>query len=141
MASSSAGKTGSLLVLLLGLGGVLGWNYHRNVESEAAEVRPYRSYSDAELDQLIDAYGSETDRHRAIYESSRRNVAVRDRGLLGEQIGEFERVQKISTQRRALASNVTKNQVSMSLLEEERAKRQLDRPVYKKIFRLLFTFR
>ena len=45
---------GKLIFLLVLLVGVSTWNYQRNVAIEEAKPRPYRSYSDAELEQLAD---------------------------------------------------------------------------------------
>ena len=47
------GKLIFLLVVLVG-GGT--WNYQRNTELEDAKPRPYRAYSDADLEQLRVAY-------------------------------------------------------------------------------------
>jgi len=141
MASSSGGKIIQLLVLLAILGGGLGWNYKRNAEAEATEVRPYRGYSDAELEQLKAAQQSETDRRNAVYRAGSPKVTVQDRALLGDRVDEFERVRKISARKRELASRVADSRASIKLIEAEQVLRERDRPIYKMILRRTFTYR
>lgn len=137
----SEGRKGPLVLLLLILAGAGGWNYARNVKLEDAEPRPYRGHSDQELEQLIAAYQVEIDRHQDRYRAvAGRDVAIRDPALLGDRVDEFERVQRISRQRREVGGQLTDNMVSLEGLEAERAKRQADRPAYKKILRRLFSF-
>ena len=104
-----------LLLLLVGLvSGAGAWNYRRNVAIEATEPRPYRSYSLADLEALKGAYESETNKHKDHYRSaSSRTVAVREGGLIGDQVVEFERVQRISRGKRDIASVYAKNQVQL----------------------------
>jgi ABC-type molybdate transport system substrate-binding protein len=104
-----------LLLVLLGLiAGAGGWNYRRNVAIEAAEPRPYGSYSLEDLESLKSAYESETSRHKKNYRAaSSRKVEVRDGGLIGDQVVEFERVQRISRGKRDIASVYAKNQVQL----------------------------
>ena len=105
-----------------------------------AEVRLYRGYSDAELEALLSVYQSEIDQRTKVYRDvADRDIVVRDQPLLGEQVDEFERVQRLSQHRRDLAGDVTDNQISLEQLEIERQKRAADRPVYKMILRRLFS--
>jgi hypothetical protein len=140
MAASGA-KGGPLLILLLILCGALGWNYTRNADAESVESRPYRSYSDTELEQLKSAQESEAKRRDAIYRKGVRKVTVRDRSLLGDRVDEFERVRSISAQQRALVNDVAESQASIALIETEQAVREKNRPIYKMILRRTFTFR
>ena len=51
MASSAKSHLGALLLLLGLLARYGAWNYQRNLEAEAQQVRPYRTYSDEQLEQ------------------------------------------------------------------------------------------
>ena len=142
MASGSDTRVGQTLILLVILGAAGGWNYHRNTLIDNAVLRPYRNYSDEELQQLISAYRSEVevqmDRYRS--DPAAKTMAVRDAGLLGDQIEEFERVQRVSKQRQERAYRVTENQILAEQLAKEQVARERDRPIYKLIFRRLTTF-
>jgi hypothetical protein len=133
------GQTVILLVILCAAGG---WNYHRNTLIEDAAPRPYRGYSDEELNQLISAYQDEVDIQMARYRKSAaaKQVTVQDGGLLEDQIDEFERVQRLSEQRRQRAYQVTDNQILAEQLAAEQLTRERDRPIYKMIFRRVTTF-
>ena len=127
-----------LLLILVGAGG---WNYYRNAELENAELRPYRGYSDTALEQLIAAYETEVDHRSGRYQAvAARDVAIRDRALLGDRVDEFERIQRISQQRREVGGQLTDNMVSLEGLQIEQQKRQADRPVYQPTLRRLFSF-
>jgi len=110
-----------LLLLLLGLvSGAGAWNYRRNVELEAAEPRPYGSYSREDLESLQSAYASETNKHMDQYRAaSSKKVAVRDGGLIGAQVVEFERVQRISQSKRDIANVYAKHQVQLDEVNAE----------------------
>ncbi len=142
MASGSDTRVGQILILLVILGAAGGWNYHRNTLIDAAVLRPYRNYSDEDLHQLISAYRSEVEVQMARYRSdpAAKTVAVRDAGLLGDQIEEFVRVQRVSKQRQERAYRVTENQILAKQLAKEQVARERDRPIYKMIFRRLTTF-
>ena len=132
---------GPLVVLLAILAGVGGWNYHQNSKLENALPRPYRSYSDADIEQLIGQYRGEVGRQTKQYRQvAGRKVVVEDRGFLGDQVHEFERVQQINQRRRNLADQVAGNQISLKQLESEQRTRETDRPIYKMIFRRVTTF-
>ncbi len=139
--AKSSGTSRPLLILLLILSAVGGWNYKRNTDAESVEVRPYRSYSDSELEQLKWAQQSESDARDAIYRAGARKVTVQDRSLLGARVEEFERVQKVSAQHRERAYQVSESQASISIIEAEQATREKERPIYKLIMRRAFTFR
>ena len=83
-------QVGLLLVLLAILGGVGAWNYQRNLEAEAAEPRPYASYSDEQLVQLAAAYGGQVDQLEGRYEkASGRRTSAAGGKLLGDAVDEF----------------------------------------------------
>ncbi len=142
MASGSDVRAGQTLILLVILCAAGGWNYHRNAVIDDAVPRPYRGYSDEELNQLTSAYQAEVEVQMARYRKSAaaKKVAVQDGGLLEDRIDEFERVQRRSKQRQARAYQVTENQILVEQLAQEQVTRELDRPIYKMIFRRLTSF-
>jgi hypothetical protein len=142
MAGGSDVRTGQILILLVILCTAGGWNYHRNTLIDAAVPRPYRGYSDEELSQLISAYQGEVEIQMARYRKSTagKNVTVQDGGLLEERIDEFERVQRLSKQRKERAYQVTDNQILVEQLAAEQITRERNRPIYKMIARRVATF-
>ena len=140
MAVGSSESRGPLLLLMMVLVAAGGWNFVRNTRIEGAEVRIYRAYSDAELQELVSVYQSEVEqRTKAYRQVADRDIQVKDRALLGAQVNEFERVQRLSQQRRALGDQVTDSQISLEQIEREKQKRAADRPIYKMILRRLFS--
>jgi hypothetical protein len=142
MAGGSDVRAGQILILLAILCTAGGWNYHRNAVIDAAVPRPYRGYSDDELDQLASAYQVEVEAQMERYRNSAASnkVVVQDGGLLDDRIDEFERVQHLSKQRRERAYRVTENQILVEQLAQEQVARERDRPIYKMIFRRLTSF-
>jgi hypothetical protein len=142
MASGSDVRVGQTLILLVILGAAGGWNFHRNTLIEDTVPRPYRGYSDAELDQLVSAYQVEVETQMERYRNSSagKNVQVQGGGLLEERISEFERVQHLSKQRKERAYQVTENQILVEQLAREQVTRERNRPIYKMIFRRVTTF-
>jgi hypothetical protein len=142
MAGGSDVRVGQTLILLVILCTAGGWNYHRNTLIDDTVPRPYRGYSNEELHQLISAYQGEVEVQMARYRKSgvAKQVAVKDGGLLEEQIDEFERVQRLSKQRRERAYQVTENQILVEQLAAEQVTRERNRPIYKMIFRRVTTF-
>ncbi len=142
MAGGSDARLGQTLILLVILCAAGGWNYHRNAGIEGAVPRPYRGYSDEELNQVISAYQDEVaiqmERYRK--SSATKKVAVQEGGLLESRIDEFERVQRLSKQRTERAYQVTENQILVEQLAKEQVIREMNRPIYKMIFRRLTTF-
>jgi len=138
--AQSSGNAGKFAVLLLLLCGGLGWNYQRNAAIEATAKRPYSSYSDAQLEQLMSVQKRERERRDALVRTSGSKTVVRDRPQLSDRVAEFERVQKIGMRQRALADHARDSAASLAMIEAETAQRERDRPVYKKIVRRMFTF-
>jgi hypothetical protein len=142
MASGSDVRAGQIVILLAILCAAGGWNYHRNAVIDAAVPRPYRGYSDEELNQLASAYQVEVEVQMERYRNSAaaNKVVVQDGGLLDDRIDEFERVQNLSKKRRERAYQVTENQILVEQLAQEQVARERNRPVYKMIFRRLTSF-
>jgi len=142
MAGGSDVRVGQMLILLAILGTAGGWNYHRNALIDDAVPRPYRGYSDEELQQLMSAYQEEVDIQMAHYRKSggANQLKVQGGGLLEEQIDEFERVQRVSQRRKERAYKVTDNQILVEQLAKEQIARDRDRPFYKLVFRRVTTF-
>ena len=142
MAGGSDVRMGQTLILLVILCTAGGWNYHRNTLIDDAVPRPYRGYSDTELNQLVSAYQGEVEIQMERYRNSgvAKKVDVQDAGLLEERIGEFERVQHLSKKRKESAYRVTENQILVEQLAKEQVTRELNRPIYKMIFRRVTTF-
>ncbi len=141
MAGGSGENRGPVVLLLIVLVAAGGWNFVRNTRIDNAEVRIYRGYSDVELEELIAVYQGEVDqRTKAYRQVADRNIVLREPTLLGAQVDEFERVQRLSQHRRDMAGQVTDNQISLEQIEIERGKRRADRPIYKMILRRLLNF-
>jgi hypothetical protein len=142
MASGSDVRVGQTMLLLLILVVAGGWNYHRNAVIENAAPRPYRGYSDEELNQMISAYQGEVEVQMARYRNAgdANKVVVQGGGLLEDRIDEFERAQRASQKRRDRAYKVTDNQILVEQLAKEQMIRERDRPIYKMIFRRATTF-
>ncbi len=142
MAGGSEVRLRQALILLVILGAAGGWNYHRNAVIDDAVPRPYRGYSDLELNQLIAAYQDEVEIQLEGYRNSSaaKKVAVRGGGLLDDRIDEFERVQRLGKKRKERAYQVTENQILVEQLATEHLTREMNRPIYKMIFRRLTTF-
>ena len=122
------GKAMLLLVLLAALGGYGTWNYQRNVEAEKAEPRPFGSYSDADIEAMVQAYQQEIGVYQQRWEkASGRSVTVRDTGHTDQRVREFERVQGIARQKRALSSELAQRQVALEQLSAEQAKRAAEK--------------
>ncbi len=142
MAGGSDVRAGQILILLVILCAAGGWNYHRNAVIDDAVPRPYRGYSDLELNQMISAYQDEVEIQMERYRksSAAKEVAVQGGGLLEDRIGEFERVQRLGKQRKERAYQVVENQILVEQLAREHLTREMNRPIYKMIFRRLTTF-
>jgi hypothetical protein len=111
-----------LLLLLLLLCGYGVWNYQRNLEAEAAMPRPYKGYTDEQLDQLAGAYQGQVDALNERYDAaSGKRSDVRDAQLLGDAVDEFQRVQRKSRAVRELGARASQEQASLQAIQDERA--------------------
>ena len=124
MASSAKSHLGALLLLLGLLAGYGAWNYQRNLEAEAQQVRPYRTYSDEQLEQLAAAYGEQAGALSARYEArAKRRTGSREVGLVGEGIDQFAAVQRASRKTRELGAKLSQEEASLTAIREEQAYR------------------
>ena len=130
-----------LLVLLVLAGGLGAWNYQRNVEAERAELRPFRSYSDADLESLTEAYRVEVEAYTKRYEAlTGRKVAINERVHTDQKLHEFERVQRISQNTRDLVDQLAQRHVAIEQLDAERRKRVGERNVVVLFLKRLLTY-
>ena len=130
----------ALLLLLAILVGAGAWNYRRNVAVEEDDYRPYRGYTDEAIEQLIDADEDQHESSSKRWETAAgRDVKVQGKGYFGEQVQEFERVQRISSNTRALRDKLAESQTSLKLLLEEQSKRARERQKLKLFFERLLT--
>lgn len=132
-----------LLALLIALlGGFGAWNYRRNAAADEAVPRPFRSYAEADLGTLADAYERELDGYAKRLESAS-GGAVRVSGgrLLDEQIREFERVQRLSRTTRELTARIREHQASLGEIEREKRLRAEERQVWRHFLRRAFVYR
>lgn len=132
MARGNGSSVGKLLVLLGVLVAAGGYNYHRNLELEAAQEgpRPYESYSEADLQALLEAYRSEAEALERRYEAARRQRVGEQRGgLLDENIRAFETAWKQGAATREIGGQVAMRQAAIRDLEEELARRESQRDV------------
>jgi hypothetical protein len=122
---------GKLIFLLVLLVGVSTWNYQRNVAIEEAKPRPYRGYSDTELEQLRAAYDSQASALAGRYEqASAQRSGSRDVKLVAEGVEQFKQVQRASRAVRDLGAQLSQEEASLRAIEEEQALRaQLGGPV------------
>ncbi|MEN8181608.1 MAG: hypothetical protein ABFS46_03625 [Myxococcota bacterium] len=143
MAKSNQGAAGLALVGLLLAASVAGaWNYRRNLEAEqAANPRPYRGYSDAELEQLSAAYRADVAQWQERWIASRaQGGGVRERAHLDERIEEFERTQQVGARQRALGEELSQRQAELARLEAEQQKRAAREDELALHLRRLFSF-
>jgi len=134
----AGGSVVPLLLLLAVLAGAGAWNYGRNAALEEEVYRPFRSYSDEAIEQLVDAYEGQRERSSKRFESAAgRKVNVEGKAYFGEQVQEFERVQRISRSTRALRDGLAESQTSLKLLSEEASKRARERQKLRLFFERL----
>ena len=115
---AKSGIGGQLLmlgVLVAILGGAGAWNYQRNLAEEAKEPRPYRSLSDADLQQLRAAYEGEIARLDPRYQkASQQRVRVSKGGHHDDRVREFERVQRHSRSVRELSYGLAEKEAAVT---------------------------
>jgi len=119
-----------LLVLVLLAGAVAGggyWNYQRNAYlDEELEDRPYAKLSLEEIDMLIEAYQIEKQKYerQLALVSQRQDPMERysDEDLSGKLEG-FDRVQRNSSQWKAVQRQMLDQEVEIDRLEREKSLR------------------
>lgn len=116
---------GAVLVLLL-LALALAGNYVRNYQADQQQAKkagPYASYGLEELKVLAEGYRQELAAAEARHGGGR--VATRDRHYLGDQIQEFERVQKVARNSREQAVDIAQLRGELKKIEEEIGRRDV----------------
>ncbi len=139
--AQGSGSRAKLLFALLALAGGLGArNNQRNVETESAELRPFRSYSDADLESLTEAYRAEIETYTKRYEvRTGRKVRINEHVHPDQKLREFERVQRISQNTRDLVTELAQRHVAVEQLDAERRKRVEERNVVMLFLKRLLT--
>jgi len=117
-----------LLVLLLLLGGGGAWNYRRNLERESQEDRPLRGYAEADLDKLLAAYQQEQGRAARRAGATQRTAPKPVMGpLVGENVREFERVQRASQRVRDANGDLAETEMMVERIHRELQHRDQER--------------
>lgn len=116
------GKAMLAVVVLLLLVVAGGYNYHRNMVAETAEQgpRPFKGYSTDDLSSLRDAYDQEVkafERKRSAQQGRRTRAS--SGGVMGEQVDEFERVQRNSVALRETTADVAEREAQLRSIERE----------------------
>jgi hypothetical protein len=136
-----ASSIGALALLLAVLVGGIGWNTHRNLERERAEFRPYRGYTDADLEALLGAYEGESKQSGRRYDAAvDRRAHVQAKGDVMGNVREFERAQRVRLAARDARSDYAEARVSLEALRKESARRAADRSKLDVFLRRAFTF-
>lgn len=115
---------GALLVLLL-VALALAGNYVRNYQADQQQEKqanPYARYGLEDLEVLAEGYRQEVAAAEARHGGGR--VAARTRHHLGDQIREFERVQRAARSNRDQAVEIASLRGELKQVEEEIARRQ-----------------
>jgi hypothetical protein len=142
VASESGGRGAwiPLLVLLLLLGGAGAWNYRRNLELESRDDRPLRSYAEADLEKLLAAYQQEQERAARRAGATRRAEEKSVMGpLVGENVREFERVQRASQRVRDAHGDLAEAELMVERIQQELQHRDQERDPMALFFRRLTT--
>jgi uncharacterized protein HemX len=109
-----------LLVLVIGLGG---YNYNRNLQKEETQHGPraFEAYETEDLTALREAYSDEVSRYENRYQAQDRKRYRVDgsNGLMGENVDQFERVQRNSGRLRELRADVANREARMRDIDEE----------------------
>jgi hypothetical protein len=135
---SSAGFLALVLIVLLA---GIGWNHRRNVAAEGREIRPYRSYSDAEIAALVAAYEPVAEAAGDRYESAiGRRSEARSTGHLMGNVREFERVQGAGREAREARSEFASARSQLELLHAEQARRAGEGSELQLFLRRAFSF-
>ncbi|MCP5058238.1 MAG: hypothetical protein GY937_16155 [bacterium] len=108
-----------LLVALLLAGG--GYNYWRNLQTEPP--RPYRSYGDAELAQLIAAYEGDVDRLDGSVPGGSSGSSGPTGALLKDRVNAFEAAQRRGNAHRSAVSELAGQEGILRELLNEKQKR------------------
>ena len=114
---------GSILLVLVLLSGVGGWNYHRNwqIEKETEASRPFESYASADLEALRDAYAAELEGVRVQFDAAKRKRIrpQRDVGSISGNVAQFQQTTQTSSAIRNAAAGVAEHEGQISELDRE----------------------
>ena len=108
-----------LLMVLLLAGG--GYNYWRNLQTEPP--RPYRSYGDAELAQLIAAYEGDVSRLGGSMPTGSSGASGSTGALLKDRVDAFEAAQRRGNAHRSAVSELAGQEGILGELLDEKQKR------------------
>jgi hypothetical protein len=138
---SERGSAGPLVLVLALLVGAVGWNYHRNLEAERREFRPYRGYADADLAALLEATEQVASAAGDRYESAvGRRAEARATGHIMGNVNEFERVQTMGRRTREAREEYAGARASLEELRKESARRAGERSKLRVFLRRAFRF-
>jgi hypothetical protein len=135
------GSTKKLLVLLLILAVGGAFNFQRNVKKEERQLRPYRGYSDSDLQALLEAYRADADQLAKRYgavKTARSNV--RGGGLIDEQVRQFEEIQERGAQVRDAGAQISMREADIAQMEREILLRDQERDRLRHFLRRVATF-
>ena len=137
---SERGSAGALVLVLALLVGAVAWNFHRNLEAESREFRPYRGYAEADIDALIGAYEQAAEKAGTRYgRVAERRTEARAAGDVMRNVEEFERVQSAGRTTRAAREDFAAARASLELLREERSRRAGERSKLRVFLRRAFA--
>lgn len=115
-----------LLVLIL-VAGVGGWNYHRNwqIDKQQERTRPYSGYQTEDLEALLDAFKSDigTSEARLRAAKSARGRVSRGQGMIADNVDQFAATTRTSSKIRNAAGDLAVQQSQVADLEKELAYR------------------
>ena len=136
-------KKAVILLALLGLLGGVGYrNYTNAVAQEDRIPRPYRAYSDADLDQLEAAHRSQVKQLKQQWDAARGvRVDAGDGGVtVGDRARDFERAQAHGRDVRDLKSQMAESEVALDKVREERRLRASEKDKLKLFVRRVTAF-
>ena len=135
------GSTKKLLVLLLILAVGGAYNYQRNVKQEELQLRPYRGYSDSDLQALLEAYRTDADQLAKRYGAVRKvRSTVRGGGLIDEQVRQFEEIQRRGDEVRDAGAQISMREADIAQMEREIRLRDQERDRLRLFLRRVATF-
>lgn len=138
---SERGNASALVLVLLLLVGGVAWNFQRNLAAESREFRPYRSYAEADVDALIEAYEKAAEKAGSRYDRVvDRRAEARGAGDVMGNVHEFERVQGAGRATRAARAEYADARASLEELRKERSRRAGERSKLGVFLRRAFTF-
>jgi hypothetical protein len=138
---SERGSASALVLALVLLVGAVAWNYHRNLEAESREFRPYRGYAEADVVALIEAYEQAAENAGSRYHGvADRRTEARATGHVMGNVKEFDRVQSAGRVMRAAREDYADARASLEALREERSRRASERSKLRVFLRRAFTF-